>query len=88
MNFIPGSGLFHVLLLALCGWAVSSDAIQVLSISFILPAAACELDLDDADDGLLTSVVFAGKGSLAQWTHDVKNNNMTSKRRHNVVLAS
>ncbi|OWF42994.1 synaptic vesicle glycoprotein 2C-like [Mizuhopecten yessoensis] len=55
-----GYGKFHYLVLALCGWAVSSDAIEVLSISFVLPAAQCDLHLTSNDKGWLNSIMFVG----------------------------
>ncbi|CAL1528129.1 unnamed protein product [Lymnaea stagnalis] len=55
-----GYGKFHLLLLLLCGWAVSSDAIEVLSVSFLLPAATCDLSLTSADKGWLNAIVFLG----------------------------
>ncbi|KAK2164521.1 hypothetical protein LSH36_62g00013 [Paralvinella palmiformis] len=55
-----GYGRFHYCLLALCGWALSSDAIEILSISFILPPATCELSLSDSSKGWLNSAVFLG----------------------------
>ena len=55
-----GYGAFHVRLLLLCGWAVSSDAIEILSISFVLPPATCDLQLTDQDKGWINSSVFVG----------------------------
>ncbi len=55
-----GYGKFHCVLLALCGWALSSDAIEVLAISFILPPATCDLHMSNSDKGLLNSSVFLG----------------------------
>ncbi len=55
-----GYGKFHYLLLALCGWALSSDAIEVLAISFILPPATCDLGLSNEDKGLVSAIIFAG----------------------------
>ncbi|CAG5129667.1 unnamed protein product, partial [Candidula unifasciata] len=55
-----GRGKFHIILLVLCGWAVSSDAIEVLSVSFLLPSATCDLSLTSSDKGLLNSIVFVG----------------------------
>ncbi|XP_033741474.1 synaptic vesicle glycoprotein 2C-like isoform X1 [Pecten maximus] len=55
-----GNGKFHYLVLVLCGWAVSSDAIEVLSISFVLPAAQCDLNLSSNDKGWLNSIIFVG----------------------------
>ncbi|XP_064595783.1 synaptic vesicle glycoprotein 2A-like [Liolophura sinensis] len=53
-------GRFHLLILALCGWAVSSDAIEVLSVSFLLPSATCDFGLSSTDKGNLNSVIFLG----------------------------
>ncbi|KAK6985616.1 synaptic vesicle glycoprotein 2C-like isoform X1 [Biomphalaria glabrata] len=55
-----GFGKFHIFLLFMCGWAVSSDAIEVLSVSFLLPAATCDLSLSSDDKGWLNAVVFLG----------------------------
>ncbi len=59
-HLIAGYGRFHYTLLALCGWALSSDAIEVLAISFILPPATCDLNMSNSDKGLLNSSVFLG----------------------------
>lgn len=63
-EIFSGYGKFHYLLLALCGWALSSDAIEILCISFVLPSATCELNLSDSDKGLLNSCMFLGEDSL------------------------
>ncbi|KAK6178546.1 hypothetical protein SNE40_013313 [Patella caerulea] len=55
-----GYGKFHVLLVLLCGWAVSSDAVEVLSVSFLLPSATCDLNLTSSDKGWLNAIVFVG----------------------------
>ncbi|KAL4232718.1 hypothetical protein ACF0H5_007406 [Mactra antiquata] len=55
-----GYGKFHVILLLLCGWAVSSDAIEVLSVSFMLPSAECDLHLTSTDKGILNAIIFLG----------------------------
>lgn len=55
-----GYGKFHIILLALCGWAVSSDAIEVLSVSFMLPSAQCDLKLTSEDKGWLNAIIFVG----------------------------
>ena len=60
---ITGYGAFQYKLLALCGWALSSDAIEVMCISFVLPAAASDLDLTDAKRGWLNSGMFLGKST-------------------------
>ncbi|XP_013391674.1 synaptic vesicle glycoprotein 2C-like [Lingula anatina] len=55
-----GYGCFHIYLLLLCGWAVSSDAIEVLCISFVLPSAEIDLNLSTNDKGWLTAIIFVG----------------------------
>ncbi|KAL5009488.1 hypothetical protein ScPMuIL_011793 [Solemya velum] len=55
-----GFGKFSLYLLFLCGWAVSSDAIEVLSVTFMLPSGSCDLHLTSADKGWLNSVIFLG----------------------------
>ncbi|KAL8622295.1 hypothetical protein ACOMHN_043299 [Nucella lapillus] len=55
-----GVGKFHAFLLLLCGWAVSSDAVEILSVSFLLPSATCDLHLSSQDKGWLNAIVFVG----------------------------
>ncbi|XP_068595671.1 synaptic vesicle glycoprotein 2B [Brachionichthys hirsutus] len=55
-----GFGLFHALLLAACGWANASDAVEILCVSFLLPTARCDLRLSSLDMGLLTASIFLG----------------------------
>ncbi|XP_071941341.1 synaptic vesicle glycoprotein 2C-like [Antedon mediterranea] len=57
---IVGFGKFHILLLAVCGWANASDAVETLSISFILPSAKCEMDLSSFQLGVLSAAIFLG----------------------------
>uniref|UniRef100_A0A3Q2E0V8 Synaptic vesicle glycoprotein 2 n=1 Tax=Cyprinodon variegatus TaxID=28743 RepID=A0A3Q2E0V8_CYPVA len=51
-------GLFHWLLLVVCGWANASDAVEILCVSFLLPTARCDLLLSSSDMGLLTASIF------------------------------
>lgn len=55
-----GFGLFHWLLLVVCGWANASDAVEMLCVSFLLPTARCDLQLSSADKGILTASIFLG----------------------------
>lgn len=55
-----GFGLFHWLLLVMCGWANASDAVEILCVSFLLPTARCDLQLTSSDMGLLTASIFLG----------------------------
>ncbi|MGH0189353.1 UNVERIFIED_CONTAM: hypothetical protein FKN15_034998 [Acipenser sinensis] len=59
----PGFGLFHGLLLVVCGWANASDAVEILCVSFLLPTARCDLQLSSSDMGLLTASIFLGTSS-------------------------
>ena len=55
-------GLFHILLLLINGVALSSDAIEVLSISFVLPVLSEpeEFGVNDAGEAILSSIIFLG----------------------------
>ena len=44
----------------LCGWANASDAVEILAVSFILPAAQADLALTDTRKGYLSSAIFIG----------------------------
>ncbi|XP_067871469.1 synaptic vesicle glycoprotein 2C isoform X2 [Heterodontus francisci] len=55
-----GFGIFHVVLLVICGWANASDAVEILCVSFLLPTARCDLHLSTADMGWLTASIFLG----------------------------
>uniref|UniRef100_A0A1A8KJH8 Major facilitator superfamily (MFS) profile domain-containing protein n=2 Tax=Nothobranchius kuhntae TaxID=321403 RepID=A0A1A8KJH8_NOTKU len=55
-----GLGLFHWLLLLVCGWANASDTVEILCVSFLLPTARCDLQLSSSDMGLLTASIFLG----------------------------
>ncbi|KAM6970146.1 synaptic vesicle glycoprotein 2C [Aplochiton taeniatus] len=60
MSWSGSFGLFHVLLLVVCGWANASDAVEILCVSFLLPTARCDLLLTSSDMGLLTASIFLG----------------------------
>ncbi|XP_042565661.1 synaptic vesicle glycoprotein 2C [Clupea harengus] len=55
-----GFGLFHGLLLVICGWANASDAVEILCVSFLLPTARCDLQLNSSDMGILMASLFLG----------------------------
>ena len=57
-----GLGLFHMFLVLINGIALSSDAIEVLSISFVLPIIKekDEFYISDWQNALLGSVIFIG----------------------------
>uniref|UniRef100_A0A1I8FSF9 MFS domain-containing protein n=1 Tax=Macrostomum lignano TaxID=282301 RepID=A0A1I8FSF9_9PLAT len=46
--------------MSLCAWACTSDAVEIVCVSFILPAAECDLGLTSFDKGALNAVIFAG----------------------------
>ena len=48
-------------MVCVCGLANASDAVEVLCISFLLPAAECELKLTTSDKGWLSAIMFIGK---------------------------
>ena len=57
-----GFGLFHCFLLLVNGIALSSDAVEVLSISFVLPVLYKpeEFGISDAQSAGLSSIIFLG----------------------------
>jgi MFS transporter, VNT family, synaptic vesicle glycoprotein 2 len=59
-----GFGKFNYIMLLLCGFANASDAIEILCVSFILPAAECDLDLSSQQKGYLNAITFFGKKNL------------------------
>ncbi|CAG0915845.1 unnamed protein product [Notodromas monacha] len=57
---IEAAGWFHHRLLILCGLMWAADAIEILCIAYVLPAAECELSLTSSDKGWLNATVFMG----------------------------
>lgn len=55
-----GYGFFHVILLIVSGWALASDSVEILCISFISPAAQDDLELTRKTEGWLDSSIFVG----------------------------
>lgn len=53
-------GKFHYILLAICGLVSTSEEMDVISMSFILPSAECDLNLDTGTKGWLNSIIFIG----------------------------
>lgn len=57
---LAGYGRFHYILLGICGLVSTSEEMDVISMSFILPAAQCDLDLNTQTKGWLNSIIFIG----------------------------
>nr|XP_022914695.1 synaptic vesicle glycoprotein 2B [Onthophagus taurus] len=55
-----GYGKFHYILLAICGLVSTSEEMDVISLSFILPSAECDLHLTTENKGWLNSIIFIG----------------------------
>uniref|UniRef100_A0ABD2WVV1 Major facilitator superfamily (MFS) profile domain-containing protein n=1 Tax=Trichogramma kaykai TaxID=54128 RepID=A0ABD2WVV1_9HYME len=53
-------GKFHYFLLAVCGFVSTSEEMDVISMSFILPSAQCDLKLNTQSKGWLNSIIFIG----------------------------
>lgn len=51
---------FQYILLAICGLVSTSEEMDVISMSFILPSAQCDLDLNTQTKGWLNSIIFIG----------------------------
>lgn len=57
---LTGYGKFHYILLAICGLVSTSEEMDVISMSFILPSAQCDLELNTQTKGWLNSIIFIG----------------------------
>ncbi|XP_059621616.1 synaptic vesicle glycoprotein 2B-like [Phlebotomus argentipes] len=57
---LAGYGRFHYILLAICGLVSTSEEMDVISMSFILPSAQCDLNLNTQTKGWLNSIIFIG----------------------------
>lgn len=55
-----GYGKFHLVLLLICGFVSTSEEMDVISMSFILPSAQCDLNLTTESKGWLNSIIFIG----------------------------
>ena len=51
---------FHYILLGICGLVSTSEEMDVISMSFILPSAQCDLNLNTQTKGWLNSIIFIG----------------------------
>ncbi|XP_012266805.1 synaptic vesicle glycoprotein 2C-like [Athalia rosae] len=57
---VTGFGKFHYMLLAVSGLIYMNTAIGVTILSFVLPAAACDLEMDSTSKGYLTAAPMLG----------------------------
>ncbi|XP_011495875.1 PREDICTED: synaptic vesicle glycoprotein 2C-like [Ceratosolen solmsi marchali] len=57
---VTGFGKFHYMLLAVCGLIYMDTAIGVTILSFVLPAAQCDLQMDSTSKGWLTAAPMLG----------------------------
>ncbi|KAG5672664.1 hypothetical protein PVAND_002775 [Polypedilum vanderplanki] len=57
---LTGYGKFHYILLAICGLVSTSEEMDVISMSFILPSAQCDLNLNTHTKGWLNCIIFIG----------------------------
>ena len=60
-NLKTGYGKFHYLILIIGGLANASDAIEILCISILLPAAQCDLEMTSIDKGWLNAMLMIGE---------------------------
>ncbi|XP_052131892.1 synaptic vesicle glycoprotein 2C-like isoform X1 [Frankliniella occidentalis] len=57
---LAGHGKFHFGLLLVCGGCITATICELLGVGYLLPAAQCDLEMTDADKGLLGSMAFIG----------------------------
>jgi VNT family MFS transporter (synaptic vesicle glycoprotein 2) len=62
-----GTGRFHYIALVICGMANAADAVEILGMSLVLPAAGEDLGLDAGAKGALGSCIFLGMLLGASW---------------------
>lgn len=69
-----GFGPYQLVMLCVTGLAWMGDAMEMMLLSFLGPAARCEWGISPRQEGMLTSVVFVGMlfgaptwGSIADW---------------------
>ena len=55
-----GYGFFHFILVVVAGWGIASDSVEILMVSFVVPAAKYDLQLGDVSEGAVESVIFVG----------------------------
>lgn len=53
-------GMFQYWLILIGGFANASDAIEILCVSILLPAAECDLHMTSEDKGWLSAMAFIG----------------------------
>jgi VNT family MFS transporter (synaptic vesicle glycoprotein 2) len=63
-------GAFHLVLIAVCGWAIASDSVEIQCISFVTPQLDSSnynqtggryvLRLDKSQEGVLDAIIFLG----------------------------
>jgi len=58
---VVGHGIFHIALLFVCGGCITATICELLGIGYLLPAAACDLRMNDSDKGVLGAIAFIGK---------------------------
>lgn len=60
---VSGFGRFNVLLLLVACPAAMASVIETTVVSYILPSAECDLNLDLVDKGVLNAVTYLGRYS-------------------------
>lgn len=59
-SFILGRGSFHSFVFLSCGFCLMYVIAETLGVSYIIPTARCDLELDTMRKGILSSVSFLG----------------------------
>lgn len=55
-----GYGKFNIILFALCALAEWTSVFETTTMSYVFPAAECDLDLNLSDKGMLNAVTYVG----------------------------
>lgn len=62
--YTVGYGLYNIMLLFSSFVAVLANQFSIVSMSFLLPSAECDLNLSSSDKGLLNAMSYTGKEKI------------------------
>lgn len=59
-----GYGKFNYILITICGGLAMSVIIETMAMSYVIPAAECDMSLTLSDKSILSAISFLGKTIL------------------------
>lgn len=82
---VAGFGRFNIFLLLVACPAAMASVVETAVVSYILPSAECDLNLDLIDKGILNAITYVGKHKIFlnnAKIHLMKKNNLKIKRNN------